>query len=258
MKNCLSKSKFANLLFVNVKIEGGETIALFDTGAGMSVIAKSLAEKLGTVAENETVNAGNNSGVVRSLPTAVVTNVRFGDVRIDELKVIVTDDADFAFTDECGTDFPAQMLLGWDVISRYCWEYSAKDETLSVGESIKTSASDAVAEQSPIVFPEYVGHRFKAALDTGHTESTLSAVWRNRLPKVEHHEAEVVGVGSIERVLVPYAECLELAFQNHIICLRNVDICESIPGRSADIEALLGYDFLEGLDWRLNGELQLL
>ena len=34
MKNCLSGSSFANLLFVNVQIEDVRATALFDTGAG--------------------------------------------------------------------------------------------------------------------------------------------------------------------------------------------------------------------------------
>ncbi len=46
MKNCLSSSSFANLLFVNVQIGDVRAIALFDTGAGMTVIAQSLLHRL--------------------------------------------------------------------------------------------------------------------------------------------------------------------------------------------------------------------
>ena len=46
MKNCLSGSSFANLLFVNVQIGDVRATALFDTGAGMTVIAQSLLRRL--------------------------------------------------------------------------------------------------------------------------------------------------------------------------------------------------------------------
>lgn len=46
MTNCLSSSKFANLLFVNVQIGDVRATALFDTGAGMTVIAQSLLRRL--------------------------------------------------------------------------------------------------------------------------------------------------------------------------------------------------------------------
>ena len=45
MTNCLSSSSFGNLLFVNVQIGEVRATALFDTGAGMTVIAQSLLRR---------------------------------------------------------------------------------------------------------------------------------------------------------------------------------------------------------------------
>lgn len=139
MTNCLSSSKFANLLFVNVQIEDMRATALFDTGAGMTVIAQSLLHRLHAAPEKEVLRAGNNNGVVRALQTAVIPNIRLGDVCMENCKVLVTDDADFTLSDESGRIFPAEMLLGWDVISRYRWSYSAKDKSLSVSLPEKTA-----------------------------------------------------------------------------------------------------------------------
>ncbi len=139
MINCLSSSKFANLLFVNVQIGDVRATALFDTGAGMTVIAQSLLHRLHAAPEKEVLRAGNNNGVVRALQTAVIPNIRLGDVCMENCKVLVTDDADFALSDENGRIFPAEMLLGWDVMSRYRWRFSAKDESLSVSLPEKTA-----------------------------------------------------------------------------------------------------------------------
>lgn len=67
MTNCLSSSKFANLLFVNVQVGNANATALFDTDAGMSVIAQSLLHQLRAAPEKEVIRAGNNNGVVRAL-----------------------------------------------------------------------------------------------------------------------------------------------------------------------------------------------
>ena len=112
MTNCLSSSKFANLLFVNVQIGDVRATALFDTGAGMTVIAQSLLRRLRAAPEKEVLRAGNNNGVVRALQTAVIPNIRLGDVCMESCKVLVTDDADFALSDENGRIFPAEKLLG--------------------------------------------------------------------------------------------------------------------------------------------------
>ena len=188
MTNCLSSSSFANLLFVNVQMGDVRAIALFDTGAGMTVIAQSLLRRLRAAPEKEVLRAGNNNGVVRALQTAVIPDIRLGNVCMENCKVLVTDDADFALSDENGRIFPAEMLLGWDVISRYRWSYSAKDKSLSVSLPEKTA---------------------------------------------EH-------------------------LQNQTIYLQDVDIGDKLYGQPAEIEALLGYDFLEGRDWLLEQDFKLL
>ena len=259
MKNCLSSSSFANLLFVNVQIGDMRATALFDTGAGMTVIAQSLLRRLRAAPEKEVLRAGNNNGVVRGLQTAVISNIRLGDVCMENCKVLVTDDADFALSDESGRIFPAEMLLGWDVISRYRWSYSAKDESLSVSLPEKTAEHlSPEIKQGPIVYPEYAGRCFKARVDTGHTGSILSASWYSRLPNIAYHETEIVGVGASQYKRLPYVRVLQLRFQNQTIYLQDVDICDRLYGQPAEIEALLGYDFLEGRDWLLEQVFKLL
>lgn len=178
---------------------------------------------------------------------------------MENCKVLVTDDADFALSDESGRMFPAEMLLGWDVISRYRWSYSAKDKSLSVGLPEKTAEHlSPEIKQGPVVYPEYAGQCFRARVDTGHTGSILSASWYSRLPDIAYHETEIAGVGDLQYKRLPYVRTLRLRFQDQTICLRDVDICDKLYGQPAEIEALLGYDFLEGRDWLLEQDFKLL
>ena len=62
----------------------------------------------------------------------------------------------------------------------------------------------------------------------------------------------MVGIGSTQCAATPYVRCLPLRFQKHLIRLRDVDICKTLYGQPADVEALLGYDLLEGRDWQLD------
>ena len=112
MTNCLSDSSFENLLFVHVRIQEAESIALFDTGAGMTVISRSLLARLGITAENAALRAGNNNGLLRTLQTAVLSLVRIGDICVETLRVLVTGDADFALSDSSGAAFPLKCC--WD------------------------------------------------------------------------------------------------------------------------------------------------
>lgn len=259
MTNCLSDRRFANLLFVNVQIGDVKVIALFDTGAGMTVIAQSLLDRLHVASERESFRAGNNTGMIRKLQTAVIPSIQIGDVHTEECKILVTDDADFAISDESGSVFPAEMLLGWDVISRYRWSYSVQKGTLSIRASERTvGCPSPEIKQGPIVFPEYAGRRFKARVDTGHTGSILNAAWRSRLSDIQYQETEISGIGSSQRELISYVPMLQLRFQNKVVYLKDVDIFDKLYGQPAEIEALLGYDFLEGQDWLLDQELRFL
>ena len=67
----------------------------------------------------------------------------------------------------------------------------------------------------------------------------------------EYHKSEIAGVGSSQYKRIPYVRVLRLRFQNQTIYLQDVDICDKLYGQPAEIEALLGYDFLENRDWLL-------
>ena len=133
MINCLSSSKFANLLFVDVQIDHEKVIALFDTGANRTVITRSLMQRLHASFEEENFRVGNNNGVVRMLQSTIITHIQIGDISIKNCRVLVVDDAYFDFTD---TIFLAEMLLGWDIISQYRWRYSSKEKIL-VGQFVE-------------------------------------------------------------------------------------------------------------------------
>lgn len=64
------KNRIGNLLFVNVRLQDTKTVALFDAGTGMTVIAQRLFNKLEAVQENEVLCVGNNNGFARALRPA--------------------------------------------------------------------------------------------------------------------------------------------------------------------------------------------
>ena len=78
------------------------------------------------------------------------------------------------------------------------------------------------------------------------------------LPDIAYHETEIAGVGASQYKRLPYVRVLQLRFQNQTIYLQDVDICDKLYGQPAEIEALLGYDFLEGRDWLLEQAFKLL
>ena len=106
--NCLSNKKFANLKFVDISINQTDTVALFDTGASMSAISRSLLSMLNISQEScKTVKAGNNNGHIMNLQTAVLPKITIGNVNMDNLTVLVIGNEDFNISDGNDIIFPA-------------------------------------------------------------------------------------------------------------------------------------------------------
>lgn len=249
--NCLSEKKFLNLLFPVVRLGDTDAVAMFDTGAGMTLISRGLLQNLNYKAGNE-IACGNNNGMVRKLETAIITDVRIGDIYIGSLRAIVADERDFDIKDDDGNPFPAQLLLGWDVISRFRWIYDKKEDSLTVEESEPANERGALEYSNfPIIRAERKGISFCAGIDTGHTESILSPIWKERLATASH-AAETVGIGSAESAVLPYAEEFSFTYQGKAFLIHDVDIFEKIHGADDKTEALFGMDIFRGKSWTLD------
>ena len=51
---------FENLIFFPIAVNNIETIAMFDTGAGMSFLSESIVKQMQEMQSGTAVNAGNN------------------------------------------------------------------------------------------------------------------------------------------------------------------------------------------------------
>lgn len=251
--NCLSEARFANLIFLNVQIQGVEATALFDTGANLTVIAESLLKQCRPDAGGDSLRCGNNNGVVRELRTARLADLQIADRHVKDLRVLVAQDADFAITDTDGTPFPARILLGWDVISRVSWHYTEKPRQLLIGEpECGVRLGNLTHSRFPVLTAEWDRRTFRAGLDTGHTDTILGAVWKERLP-TKMRSASTVGFGSREETELPYTDSFSFRIGDTPFFLRNLDIAETIFGADAETEVLFGMDVLSGCDWTLDG-----
>lgn len=249
--NCLSEKKFLNLLFPVVRLGDTDAVAMFDTGAGMTLISRGLLQSLNYKAGDE-IACGNNNGMVRKLETAIVTDVSIGDIYIGNLQAIVADEQDFDIKDDDGNPFPAQLLLGWDVISRFRWSYDKRDDSLTVEESEPANGRGTLEYSNfPIVCAEHERISFRAGIDTGHTESILASIWKERLATASH-AAETVGIGSAESAVLPYAKEFSFIYHGKDFCIHDVDIFEKIHGAGDKTEALFGMDIFRGKSWTLD------
>lgn len=253
-----SENAFCNLIFIPVTLNGVRMTALFDTGAAMSFVTASAAAQAGIVSNGGTVTCGNNNGEILQNATGELEYLQIADRKIREIAVGILPDAAFDFgTDEQGNTFPASMILGWDILSQFCWILYMGERAFRVEEGGTMPQSNTLKwDQFPIVTVGYEGEEIPIGFDSGHTDTMLDASWQSRIPELQAAVTMLQGVGSAAEETVWLANTLKIRMSGVWAVLQNVEvmnreICGAAQGR---MFGLLGADVIAGKNWVIDAK----
>jgi predicted aspartyl protease len=253
MSNCLSNAIFENLLFVNVNACGKNGIALFDTGAQKTLICERFIKKCNCRSLIKNIKVGNNNGQTLSLKTANIDFIKIGDKEVTNLDVLVCPDNMINMKDTQGHKFPADILLGYDVISKFKWSYFPATNSLNIEcPDINRNTPNLYYNVFPIINVEHGGKSYRAGIDTGHTETIIKSTVNIQNLTVNCMDDKIVGVGSIKNIHVPVISEIKISFENTDVILRNITVQEEICGASDGTDILLGMDFFADRSWELD------
>ena len=251
--NCLSKIVFENLLFVDVTVGCETGVALFDSGAQKTVVSEGFLKRSKSDLLEETITAGNNNGQSMALNRGMLKSIKIADKELTNLDVLVIADDMFKMEDSQGHQFAADMLLGYDVISNFKWGYSPTMHNLDISDSNMTTNEQLVYYNGfPIIKVTSDGQSYNAGIDTGHTETILGSRFKSIIDNLVYTEDDVVGVGTTEKMYVPMVPKLDIEFEGTKVELQNITIQDEIYGAPEEMDILLGMDFLEGKEWKLD------
>lgn len=249
------EKRFYNLIFITLSFCGESVIALFDTGASVSLISESLAAKFRCASAGE-LSAGNNNGATFALRRVTVDRIEIGGLSADNVLCGVLPDGYFDFgTDGEGNTFPAQMFLGWDIISRFSWRVDMRARAFGVSGGGLMPSNNALSYGNfPLIEINYRGQKFAVGFDTGHTETLLDDSWRNRLDNTRVDFTETAGVGSTltEQVLVSDNFRFQWSLQE--FCLKQVTVFQHAIYGADGVSGLLGIDFFENSVFEIDFE----
>jgi len=245
-----SDQKFANLLFIPVKVKGKEVIAYFDTGASLSFVSKSLSEELKLPPLQSQSHGGNNQGKIFSFPLTEVERILLGGYSIEKLTVGVLPDGALDFgEDEFGNRFPASMILGYDVLKDFCFtiHMQRREVVIEPGGSMPLDGSLSW-NRFVILEADYKGEKLKIGFDSGHTDTTLDRTWLDRRLDAKKTQTIKTGIGSSSEEEVWVAKKILLSMKGVEVILSQAEIISGeIPGaESGSLCGLLGMDAMEG------------
>ncbi|MBN1264893.1 MAG: retroviral-like aspartic protease family protein [Anaerolineales bacterium] len=244
---------FANVFFIEPDINGKPIMMLFDTGAGKTVLTESDTVSVGARILEAGVRAGNNTGQIMDFGTAEIQNFKIGSVVIRNIQVIVVPDNFFEFgQDDTGKSFPAKGCLGWDIISRFCWEIDPANRSYGMKcEGSQKSLNNLTWDSFPIVSAKWEDEEIFLGFDSGLTETMLDNSWQKRLQNLRNTKDIIVGIGGSAEEDVAVADSFDLQIGNQTISLSSIPVMQHaiVGADSIKMSGLLGADVVQGRKW---------
>ena len=122
----LSEKKYLNFILLNASVGGEPVTAMFDT-KGNSLLKKSIADKIDiTYIDSKPIDEKRGWRRAR-------VNLRLGGLEIGSAPIIVANDDSFDLPeDPTGNKYPADFILGWNIISQLCFRGDLKTNDFQV------------------------------------------------------------------------------------------------------------------------------
>jgi hypothetical protein len=252
----MSDSKFGDMYFLDIVINGESVTVMFDTGASMTALKESTVNLLSAVTAGRRLKAGGSTGSSKEYKTALLTRIRIGSNEIFDKEVLVVPDAAFDFgLDDEGNQFTAQGFLGWDIISLFMWTVDRKNQIFTVEKSLFRNVVHNLSWHNfPLVKVKWNGKTMLLGFDSGHTETILGKNMIERLDDLEKTIDSTVGADGTLEEEAYRAKAFSFAIGSTPVTLKNIVVLErDIFGQACpDMMGLLGSDILQGRKWVLD------
>lgn len=246
----MPKTKFENLFFIDVSIEGQIIPFVFDTGASITVISKSVSKLIGATPSEDTVVGGGNSNMLASLSTSVISTLKIGNTQIENITVVAVDDERLDFgVDENGNNLIVNGFLGWDIIQNFKWTIDGKNKIFTMKKSLNSvnKKKNLDWDNMPIIEAKFNNKPMFFGFDTGNTESMFS---QNFIPFLKTKKVKtdiITGVDGVVEEEVSVAENIDITIEDQIISLNDISVLnrDIFPTKKYSVMGLLAADIIQ-------------
>ncbi len=241
---------------LEVEVNGRPGIWWFDTGASLSVVSRSAADRWGVriLEDVGPFRVSTASSLEARARLGEVDRLRVGEVEVGNHAVLVLPDGDLTFELEDGTTTALEGILGWTVIRSLRTELDLPASRYTARVSRSTPGRDRNLGWLgyPVVrLADGTGQPLLFGVDTGsrNTSITQNILRKSELGPVRLDTVRIGGVGGAVEEEARVAESLTLAFPDVLVTIPGVRT-ERTSG--ADdvlffrVDGVLGIDVAQG------------
>jgi hypothetical protein len=239
----------AGLLEVNVRAPHFSDHWILDTGANLSAVTRSVAERLGLTLTTATSTAQGSGGVFVRIHTAVIPELHIGRATIRNLAVLVFEDADLSFPElsyqiHGSLGFPALQSLG--IITFHDDGRFTVHDAVSPG---KGRSTELYLEGFTILLEAAIaGRDHFFTLDTGASGTYLSREYyqehRNTSDTMPLRDLELIGTGGSRIIHTYVLDDINIKLGGANAELHDLDVLTEPTGLPAAFAGNLGQSTL--------------
>lgn len=238
----ISDKKYLNYIFLETLVSGKEVTTMFDT-RGNSLLKQSIANTIDVKYIDE-----KYIDEKRKWRRARV-NLKLGGLEIGSAPVIVASDESFdLMADPLGNKFPADMILGWNIISQLCFRGDLRigDFQVQIDDFRETKAKDK--PNALVINVEFEGERMLASLDTSRPITCVKKeIFDKLISKDEKDKTlDMLDLGNENLTL---RTPLKVKIDQDEIFLSKVEVNPNI--KENDVNIIFGVDLLTNSTWAM-------
>lgn len=246
----IKKSESSNEWTLPVAANNFSVNLIVDTGANFSLIAKSLAEKLGIKYVNADINIGTINTTKVQPQLGVLPEMRIGNVVVNNAVFLVMDDKSLTFPD----GFMLKGVVGLPVFAALR-EITFKNngDFFIPAKPRRTTGEKMCLDGLDILFrASYREQKYTFQLDSGANHSVLYPLFFKQFEdeiksKYEKVTEKITGVGGSQEVSAYLMKNIELKLGNKTGKIEKLKIIpQKINEKSEKIYGNIGQDFIRG------------
>lgn len=238
----VSDKKYLNYIFLKAAVGGQPVTAMFDT-RGNSILKKSVADNIDLdYIDQEPIDKKRGWRRAR-------VNLRLGGLEIGSAPIIVADDDNFNLPEDMtGNKYPADFILGWNIISQLCFRGDGNTRDFEVQADDFREPSSKESQNLPIVYVEFEGERILAGVDTSKPLTRVSQDVFDKIVTNKNAGSTIEMLGLANENL-SYETKLTFKIDEDKISLPSANLDPKLD--KGDVKIIFGADLLQNTTWAM-------
>lgn len=239
----IANKEYINYIFLEAKLSDIPVTAMFDT-RGNSLVKQSLADQIDIeYIDDEPIDEKRGWRRARA-------NISLGGLEIGSAPVVVAKDESFDLgLDPKGNEFPADIILGWNIISQLAFRADLRVGTFEVQVDDFKEPTNKGKSNAPVLFIEFEGERILAAIDSSAPITSVSQdVFEKMLGKNGSGDKTIQMLG-LEDENLTYETRLKFKIDEDEISLPSAQLNPGL--NEGQIKIIFGADLLRSTSWAM-------